>query len=435
MRNYSRDELISKYKEFLMPSINFSFKEPICVEKGRGEYLYDIDGSRYLDFHTGIMVTNSGYCNEKITNAVIEQAKKIEHTTSFFINRPMVELAEKLSKIAPGNLKQSFFVNSGSEAVEGAINLAQIYKKNNIIIGQMHSYHGRTLLAKTLTSIYKWRIGATNIPDLIYTMNPYCYRCIFKTTPENCDMACARYLEEVIKTQTPGEFACVIAETIQGVGGLIVPPDNYFRVLSSIIKKYGGLLVIDEVQTGFARTGGKMFGIEHYGIVPDIMVMAKGMANGYAIGAFISTEEIASCFKGPTVSTFGGNPISTIAALTNIEYIEENNIVKNSEKMGEILKGKLLELKEKYNIIGDIRGKGLYWGLELVKDRKTKEPASEELIELMQLCKDNRLIVGKTGMEFNVIRIGPPLNIKKDKIEEAAKILDKAFSKLKIRKE
>ena len=431
MKHYTKEELTSKYREYLMPSVHTSFSEPLCLEKGEGEFLYDVDGNKYLDFYTGIMVVISGHCNSKVTEAVSDQIQRLQHSTSFFINRPVVELAEKLAKITPGNLKQSFFVNSGSEAVEGAINLSQIYTKNKTVIGLQHGYHGRTLLTKTLTAISVWRQGATNISDIRYTPSAYCYRCPFNATLENCDVVCASYLDEVIQTQTSGDIACVVAETIQGVGGLITPPKDYFKILTEITKRYGGLLIIDEVQTGFGRTGGKMFAIENYGVEPDIMAVAKGLANGFAIGAFISNEEIASCFEGPSVSTFGGNPVSATAAVANIEYIEENDIVGNSERMGTILKDRLLQLKEKYSIIGDVRGSGLYWGLELVKNKKTKEPAWEEAEKMVQLCKDEGVIIGQSGSWFHVLRLGPPLNITEGRIEEAIKMMDLAFSKLR----
>jgi len=430
MKKYTEKELISKYREYLMPAVHTSFAEPLCLEKGKGEFLYDVNGKKYLDFYTGIMVVISGHCNEKVTKAAVDQIEKLQHSTSFFINRPVVELAEKLAQITPGQLKQSFFVNSGSEAVEGAINLAQLYTNNDTVVGLQHGYHGRTLLAKTLTAISAWRTGATNIPDIRYTPSAYCYRCPFDATAESCDMLCANYLDEVIQTQTTGKIACVVAETIQGVGGLITPPIDYFRRLAEITKKYGALLIIDEVQTGFGRTGGKMFAIEHYGVEPDIMALAKGLANGFPIGVFIAKKEIASCFEGPSVSTFGGNPVSAAAAVANIEYIEENDILGNSERMGLKLKEDLLQLKDKYSIIGDVRGKGLYWGLELVKDKKTKEPAWEEAGRILQFCKDGGLIIGQSGSWFQVLRIGPALNITEDRIEQAIGILDRAFSKL-----
>lgn len=431
MKEYSKEELISKQKEYLMPAVHTSFDEPLCIERGKGEFLYDVDGKKYIDFYAGIMVVVSGHCNEKITKAAEDQMEKIQHSSAFFINHSVVELAEKLSRITPGELKQSFFVNSGSEAVERAVNLSQIYTGKNTVIGLMHGYHGITLLARTLTSGSVWRIGETNVPNVRYTPNAYCYRCPFGATPENCDMACARYLENIIQTQTPGEIACVVAETMQGVGGLITPPDDYFKVLAEITRRYGGLLIIDEVQSGFGRTGGKMFAIEHYGVEPDIMAMAKGIANGFPLGAFIAKEKIAGCFDGPSVSTFGGNPVSAAAAVANIEYIEENDILSHCEKMGVLLKEKFLQLKEKYDIIGDVRGRGLFWGLELVKDRKTKEPAWEEAGKMMQLCKDEGLIIGMSGSSFHVLRLGPPLNISKDSIEEGVKIMDNAFSRLK----
>lgn len=432
MGNMNREELISKHNKYIMPSVHVSYKEPLCIKKGEGEYLYDLDGKKYLDFYTGIMVIVSGHCNKKVTDAVSAQIKELQHSTSFFINIPVVELAEKLAKITPGKLQQSFFVNSGSEAVEGAINLAQIYTGRDTVIGLQHGYHGRTLLTKTLTAISVWREGQTNISNIRYTPNAYCYRCNFNSSPDRCDMACARYLEEVIQTQTKGEIACVVAETIQGVGGLIFPPKDYFKVIAEITKKYGGLLIIDEVQCGMGRTG-NMFAIEHYGVEPDIMAMAKGLANGFPIGVFISTEEIASCFYGPSVSTFGGNPVSCAAASANLDYIFENKTIENSEKIGRLFEKQLMLLKEKHKIIGDVRGKGLFWGIELVKDLKTKEPASEETEEILQYCKDEGLLIGECGDYFHVLRLGPPLNISEEKAYEGIKILDKAISKLNFK--
>jgi len=430
MKEITREELVSKYKEFLMPQVSTSYTDPLCLEKGEGEYVFDYNGEKYLDFYTGIMVVVSGHCNKKVTKAVADQIEKLQHSSSFFINKPVVELAEKLAEITPGNLKQSFFVNSGSEAVEGAINLAQIHTGNSTVIGLQHGYHGRTLLTRSLTALSEWRTGATNAPDLRYTPNAYCYRCPFNTTPENCDMACARYLEQVIQTQTEGKIACVLAETIQGVGGLIVPPLDYFKVLSKITREYGGLLISDEVQCGFGRSGEKIFAIEHYGVEPDMIVMAKGMANGFPIGAFIASKDVAQSFHGPSVSTFGGNPVSSAAAVANIEFLSENNSLQNSKLMGEILKEKFLELKDKYDLIGDVRGQGLFWGLELVKDKKTKEPAWEETEKMMQLCKEQGLLIGRSGFSFHVLRIGPPLNITKNRIEEAVQIIDRSFAKL-----
>jgi len=430
MKKLTKEEIINKRKEYLMPCVATFYDEPLCLDHGKGEWLYDIDGNKYLDWYAGIMVAVSGYSNSKISNAVKDQVEKLQHTSTFFLNQPIVDLAEKLAQITPGKLKQSFFVNSGSEAVEGAVELAQAYTGNNTIIGLTHGYHGRTVLTRSLTSHFMWRTSPVNISNIYYTPNAYCYRCPFNASPGNCNMECAKYLEEVILSESNGKIGAVVAETIQGIGGVIIPPPDYFKVLSKICRKYGGLLIIDEVQTGFGRTG-KWFAIEDYGVEPDIMCMAKGLANGFPIGAYITREEIAKKFEGLNVSTFGGNPVSCRAGVANIEYIEENGSIENSLKMGEILREKFFEMKDKYPIIGDVRGKGLFWGLELVKDRKTKEPAPEAAGQIEQFCRDEKLIIGSSGRYFQTLRIGPPLNISKNSIEQGLEILDRAFSKIK----
>jgi len=430
MKKCTKEELISKYKEYLMPCVVTFYDEPLCLDHGEREWLYDIDGNKFLDWYSGIMVVVSGYSNPKISNAVKDQVGKLQHTSTFFLNQPIVDLAEKLAQITPGKLKQSFFVNSGSEAVEGAVELAQIATGNNTIIGLTHGYHGRTVLTRSLTSHFMWRTSPVNISNIYYTPNAYCYRCSFNASPGNCDMECAKYLEEVILSETNGKIGAVVAETIQGVGGIIIPPTDYFKVLSKICREHDGLLIIDEVQTGFGRTG-KWFAIEDYGVEPDIMCIAKGLANGFPIAAYITREEIAKKFKGLNVSTFGGNPVSCRAGIANIEYIEENSSIENSLKMEELLREKLFEMKDKYTIIGDVRGKGLFWGLELVKNRKTKEPAPEATRKIIQFCRDEGLIIGASGRFSQTLRIGPPLNISKDSMWQGLEILDRAFLELK----
>jgi len=280
----------------------------------------------------------------------------------------------------------------------------------------------------TLTGHAAWRIGGNYIPGITHAASPYCFRCEFGATYPNCEIECAKDIDELIKTATSGKIAAFIAEPIQGVGGFITPPKEYFEIAVGIIKKYGGLFISDEVQTGFGRTGGKWFGIEHWGVEPDIMTFAKGLANGAPIGATIATPEVADSFKALSISTFGGNPVSTRGGLATLRYIEEHNIVNHVEKVGNYLKEKLFELKDKYPLIGEVRGKGLMLALELVKEKK--EPATNEILKLFENTKKRGLLIGRGGLYRNVVRISPPMKVDQSNIDEAIKILDQSFSEI-----
>jgi 4-aminobutyrate aminotransferase len=340
----------------------------------------------------------------------------------------MVALAEKLSEITPGKLGKSFFTNSGTEANEMAILTAQLCTGAREIVALRHSYHGRSSLAMTLTGHAAWRVGGNYIPGITHAPSPYCFRCEFGATYPNCEIECARDIDELIKTTTSGKIAAFIAEPIQGVGGFITPPKEYFGIAVGIIKKYGGLFISDEVQTGFGRTGGKWFGIEHWGVEPDIMTFAKGLANGVPIGATIAVPEVADSFKGLTISTFGGNPVSARAGLATLQYMEDHRIVRHVEEVGNYLKGRLTELQGKYRLIGDVRGKGLMLGIELVKGKK--EPAVSEILQLFENTKKRGLLIGKGGLYGNVVRISPPMIIDKSGVDEAIRILDQAFAEI-----
>jgi 4-aminobutyrate aminotransferase-like enzyme len=280
----------------------------------------------------------------------------------------------------------------------------------------------------SLTAHSAWRLTPTPTPGIHHIPNAYCYRCPFGLTYPSCELKCAKDIEEAIQTTTPGRIAAFLAEPIQGIGGIITPPKEYFQVIVSILRKYGGLFICDEVQTGWGRTGGKMFAIEHWGVEPDIMTFAKGMANGVPIGATIATPEVADSMKGMTISTFGGNPVTSAAAFATIKVIEEEDLVENARVMGTRLREGLEALKEKYPVIGDVRGMGLIQGLELVGENKQPDPDAAR--QLLELTKANGLLIGKGGLMGNVIRITPPLNVSKDQVDQALKALDGSFSRL-----
>jgi 4-aminobutyrate aminotransferase len=415
-----------KHQEYLFPCVSNYYETPLPIQKGEGVYVYDWEGNKYLDFFGGILTVSIGHCQPEIVGEVEDQIHTLQHTSTLYPTLPMVMLAEKLAQITPGKLKKCFFTNSGTEAIEMAILSAQLHTGAREVVALRHGYHGRSFLAMNLTGHASWRAGGNYFPGITHALSPYCFRCEFGATYPNCEIECAKDIEELIKTTTSGKIAAFIAEPIQGVGGFITPPKEYFQIAVGIIRKYGGLFISDEVQTGFGRTGGKMFGIEHWGVEPDLMVFAKGLANGAPIGATIATPEVADSFKALSISTFGGNPVSTRGGLATLTYIEEHDLVNHVEKVGTYLKMRLLELKDKYPLIGDVRGKGLMIGLELVKEKK--EPATNEILQLFENTKKRRLLIGKGGLYGNVVRIAPPMTVDQGRIDEAIKILDQSLS-------
>ncbi len=423
-----KKEIYEKHKTFLAPCVTHYYEEPVIFERGKGKYLYDIDGKEYLDFFGGIVTISIGHCDEEITEKTCEQMRKLQHTSTLYPTLPAILLAEKLAKITPGRLQKSFFTSSGTEAVETAVLIAQLYTKNNEVIALRHCYSGASLLTMNLTAHQKWRLGGSQVAGIKHAHNAYCFRCAFGKEYPHCDLECAKDVKELIETTTSGTPAALIAEPIQGVGGFIAPPKEYFREVVSILKRYGGLFICDEVQTGWGRTGGKMFGIEHWGVEPDIMVMAKGAANGLPIGITIATPEVADALKGSHISTFGGNPLTATAVLATIDAIEKRGLVENAEIMGHFLRDRLEGLKEKFKIIGEVRGKGLLQGMEIVKEKK--EPAPDLVHQIFEDTKKEGLLIGRGGLYGNVIRITPPLTIEKADIMRAVQILDRVFERV-----
>ncbi|MBI2267439.1 MAG: aspartate aminotransferase family protein [Armatimonadetes bacterium] len=424
-------EIIEKRKQYILPCITHYYEDPPEFVRGEMQYLYDNQGKKYLDCFAGVVTVNSGHCHPEIASAIIRQVQTLQHTTTLYLTRPMVDLAEKLAEITPGSLQRSFICNSGTEATEGACLLAKIHTGAHEFIALRHSFHGRSIIAMTLTGQSSWRIGGPYVFGVNFVSSAYCYRCPFGQSYPGCDLECAKDVENIIRTSTSTRVAAMIAEPIQGNGGVITPPPPYFKKVQEILKRYGALLISDEVQTGFGRTGGKWFGIEQWGVEPDILTMAKGFGNGWPIGGFIAKPEIADSIKGGQhFSTYGGNPVSSVAALANIRVIEKSNLAQNAATVGAYFKDKLLELQQKYSLIGDVRGMGLMLGMELVKDRKTKEPAAKEMARVMEICKDDGVLIGKGGLDGNVIRIKPPLCITKGDVDSAAAVMDKAFAQV-----
>jgi 4-aminobutyrate aminotransferase len=342
----------------------------------------------------------------------------------------MVSLAEKVASIAPGKLKKSYFTNSGTEANEVAILTARMYTGNYELLALRHGYSGHSHLTKSLTGLHTYRKAGVIPYGIVQAPGPYCYRCPYGLTYPSCDLHCAKDIDEVIKTSTSGQIAGMLAETIQGLGGFIVPPPGYFKIVANIVRNYGGLFIADEVQAAWGRTGKKWWGIEHWEVEPDIITSAKSMANGTPIGLTLTRPEIADAYKGLTISTFGGNPVTCVAAKATIDLIEEDRLMDNAETVGNYFHAGLEALKEKYEIIGDVRGMGLMQGIELVKDRASKAPATDLTNQLLERLRVHGLLVGKGGLYGNVARMSPPLNISKGDVDVALAALDKGLAEV-----
>jgi 4-aminobutyrate aminotransferase len=425
------EEVVRKHKEYLWPAVANYYQKPLVADHASMQYLWDLEGKKYVDFFGGIVTIGVGHCNPKVTSKIKAQVDKLQHTSTLFPNEAIVALAEKLAQITPGKLQKSFFSTSGTEANEAAILLARMAGPSYDVVALRHAYAGASSLAKAVTAQAAWRKAGVISVGISHAINPYCYRCPLGLKYPDCGVACANDVENLIQTGTSGSIAAFIAEPIQGVGGFITPPPEYFKIVFKIVKKYGGLFIADEVQTGFGRTGRKWFGIEQWEVTPDIITCAKSMGNGVPVGATITTSELADKFQGLTISTFGGNPVTSVAARAVIEVIEEENLLENTHVVGGYFRKGLEELQAKHALIGDVRGMGMMQALELVKDRQTKEPAPEAAAQLLERARDNGLLIGKGGLYGNVIRMAPPMNISKADVDDGIRLLDKSFSEVR----
>jgi 4-aminobutyrate aminotransferase-like enzyme len=424
----TKDEIILANREYLFPAVFHFYAEPLVVARARDQYVWDADGKQYLDFLGGIVTVSVGHCNQQVNDRVKRQMDTLQHVSTVFANEPQAALAKKVASLTPGGqLTKSFFTNSGTEANETAILTARCYTGNTEIVALRHSYHGRSAAAMTLSGQGAWRLGPAQA-GVVHAHNAYCYRCPFGLTYPACEVRCAQDMEELIRTSTSGRVAGFIGEPIQGVGGYITPPKEYFQIVEKIVRNHGGIFISDEVQTGWGRTGGKWFGIEQWGVTPDIMTCAKGLGNGSPIGLTVAKPAVADSVKGLTISTFGGNPVVATAAKAVIDYIEELNLPANCRETGDYLRARLLELQERHDIIGDVRGMGLLQAIELVEDRATKVPAASATARVMEAAREQGLLLGKGGMYGNVLRFSPPMNIGRADVDQFFGMLDKALA-------
>jgi len=402
---------------------------PLVAKQGEGAMVEDVDGNRFLDFNAGIAVVAAGHCHPRVVKAIQEQAARLIHMSGTdFYYEGLVGLAEKLAEIAPGDVaRRVSFGNSGAEAVEGSIKLARYATGRDKLIAFYGSFHGRTMGALSLTarkSTQRARFGPL-VPGVTHAPYPYCYRCPFGKEPEGCAVECVKFIEEtLLKTVSPAEeTAAIVFEAVQGEGGYIVPPKKFFDELQRVAKQHGILLVCDEVQSGMGRTG-KMWAAEHFDLVPDIFAVAKGIASGLPLGATVARADLMNWVPGAHASTFGGNPVSCAAALVTIALLEES-LVENAAKMGAYMMERLRTWPARYPNVGDVRGLGLMLGIELVRDRQTKEKAPELRDRVVGLAFERGLLV--LGAGDNTIRLCPPLVITRDQCDFALDTLEECL--------
>ncbi|MDQ3780013.1 MAG: aspartate aminotransferase family protein [Chloroflexota bacterium] len=423
---------VEKYRQYVTTSFVASI-EPVVVARAEGATVWDADGTEYLDCFAGIAVVNAGHRHPKVVAAVREQLEQVVHAATYLYHVPVVaDLAEALARITPGALSKTFFGNSGAEGIETAMRLAKAYTGRHEFITLTHSFHGRSAgtLSITGNKARKTR-GGPYLPGIAFAPAPYVYRNPFGTDdPEVVAERCAEMVEWAIAYQSSGDVAAFIAEPVMGEGGILVPPASYFRRVKEVLDRHGILFIADEVQSGFGRTG-KLFAIEHYGVEPDIMVLAKGIADGFPLSAAIARPEIADSLKpGEHLSTFGGNPISCAAGLANVAVMLEEELPEASARKGARTLAQLGELAARHDLIGDVRGAGLMIGVELVTDRATKEPATKQAAEIRKRCREAGVLVGVGGIAGNVVRFQPPLTITEAELDRAVETLDQALGEV-----
>lgn len=426
----SKSEVLAARKQFTNPAIFTLYSEPLMIVEGHMQYLYDETGRRYLDLFAGIVTVSVGHCHPKVTRAMREQIETLVHTTTIYLHPNFAMMAKKLASKMPPGLDVTYFTNSGSEANDLAILLARAYTGNNDVIAVRNSYHGGSPSTMAATSHHTWKFPQQLNSGIHHAISPDPYRSPFKGTPEEIATQSANDIRELIRYSTPGRIAAFMAEPIQGVGGVTMGAPGYLRQAYAVAREFGGLCIADEVQTGFGRTGEHFWGFQNYGVVPDIVTMAKGIGNGAPLAAVTTRREIAEKLTQRThFNTFGGNPVSMAAGLAVLDVIEEEGIQQNARVVGGRFKRGLEELMSRHRLIGDVRGLGLMLGVELVRDRATKEPARAETLAVMEHAREMGVLLGKGGLEGNVLRIKPPMCLTAEDVDFALEVLDAAIGK------
>jgi len=413
----SPDEILSLRRDFISPGVFAYYHRPLCIVEGHMQYVWDDAGRRYLDAVGGIASISVGHCHPKVTAAAREQLGRLVQTTTIYLHPTTVTLARELAARMPdgSGLQAATFANSGSEANDLATMMARLHTGRSHVLALRNGYHGGTQTTMAFTALGTWRFPLSTPQDVSFCPPGYCYRCPFGLSYPGCDLKCARSVEDTIRHETCGEIACFIAEAIQGVGGVVVPPSDYFRVVYDIVRRHGGLCIADEVQAGLGRTGRHFWAFENWGVVPDLVTVAKGIANGAPLSACITRQEIAlNMVRRLHFNTFAGNPVAAAQGMAVLQVIEQEGLRQNAEHVGAHLMDCLLALQDRFPLIGDVRGMGLLIGIELVKDRTTKEPAGQEAAAVCERARERGLLVGKSGLPGNVLRLTPPLCVTRD---------------------
>jgi len=425
----SRDEILAMRRQFANPAVFTLYREPLLIVEGHMQYLYDETGRRYLDLFAGIVTVSVGHCHPAVVRRVQEQAATLQHATTIYLHPNFPLLAKKLASKMPAGLDVTYFVNSGSEANDLAITMARLHTGHRDVVAVRNAYHGGSPSAQGLTSHSTWKFPGGGDGHVHHAVNPDPYRSPFDGTPEEIATKSAREIREIIRYSTPGKIAAFIAEPVQGVGGATHGARNYLREAYAVAREHGGLCVADEVQTGFGRTGEHYWGFQNFGVVPDFVTMAKGIGNGAPLAAVTTRMDVARALTQRVhFNTYGGNPVSAAAGLAVLDAIDADGLQENSRVVGGRLKAGLQRLQRAHPLVGDVRGMGLMLGVELVRDRATKEPARQETLDVLEAMREAGALIGKGGLDGNVLRVKPPMCVTAADADFALDALDKALT-------
>lgn len=428
----TQDILDIRKKHFIAPALPL-YRKPLQLVKAKGTEVWDEEGRRYLDAIGGIVCISAGHNHPHIKAQMLSMLEndEIQHTTTLYCSRYPAELAQSIVAEAPAGVDRVFFTNSGSEANELALMAARHATGENMVVNLRHGYHGNTSGALSACGHASWRFHAQPVAGTTSAREPNCYRCPYGKKPDSCALECAKDVETTIQTSTGGRIAAFIAEPVMGVGGFLTPPKEYFTEVQRIVREYGGKYISDEVQTGSGRCGETFFASKGLGIEADMVTTAKGLGNGAAIGATLMKSDISNSLAGKAYfNTFGSDPYPTMQAKLTMDIIREEKLIENAQAQGAFLMDGLKQLMNRFPVIGDVRGRGLMLALELVKDRATKDYAPEACTELLELCREKGLLIGKGGLKGNVVRIAPPMTINRKECEELLSILETSLAAL-----
>jgi 4-aminobutyrate aminotransferase len=421
-------ELLERHRAVMPSWLSLYYEEPIELVRGEGRRVWDADGREYLDFFGGILTTMTAHALPEVVGAVKQQAERIMHSSTLYLIRSQVELAEEIARLAPVPDAKVFFTTSGTEANEAALLLATTARRSSQVLALRNSYHGRSFAAMSITGNRGWSASSLSPFNVSYVHSGYRYRSPFRELDDQAFTdRCVEDLRDVLTTATAGDVACMIAEPIQGVGGFSVPPDGFFSAMKEVLDGYGILFISDEVQTGWGRTGDHFWGIDAHQVTPDIITFAKGLGNGLTVAGVAARAELMDGLTANSISTFGGNPLSSTGARANLRYLLEHDLQGNARKIGEHLLRHLVDRTPGWPAVGEVRGKGLMIGLEMVMPGTTR-PDAGAATAVLETCKEAGLLIGKGGLHGNVLRIAPPMTVTRAEADEALGVLDAALA-------